>query len=39
VPRLINRLCITALLVTAADKRQIVEESSVRKAITELEQG
>ncbi len=39
VPRLINRLCATALLVTAADNRQIVEESTVRKAIAELDQG
>ena len=39
VPRLINRLCITALLVTAADNRQVVEESTVRKAIAELDQG
>jgi len=37
VPRLINRLCTTALLVTAADKRQVVEESTIRKAVAELD--
>lgn len=39
IPRLTNRLCITALLVTAAEQRQVVEESTVRKAIAELEQS
>lgn len=38
VPRLINRLCTTALLVAATEKRQMVEESTVRKAITEINQ-
>jgi general secretion pathway protein A len=39
IPRLTNRLCVTALLVTAAENRQVVEESSIRKAIAELEQN
>jgi type II secretory pathway predicted ATPase ExeA len=39
IPRLINRLCTTALLVAAAEKRQVVEESTIRKAIAELDQG
>lgn len=39
VPRLINRVCTTALLVIASEKHQIVEESSIRKAIAELEQS
>lgn len=38
IPRLINRLCTTALLVAAANNRQIVEESTLRKAIAELDQ-
>jgi general secretion pathway protein A len=39
LPRQINRLCTTALLVGMVDKRQILEESVIRKAIAELEQG
>ena len=39
VPRQINRLCITALLVGMADQRQVLEESVIRKAVTDLEQG
>jgi type II secretory pathway predicted ATPase ExeA len=39
VPRLINRLCTTALLVAAAENHQVVEESTIRKAIAELDQG
>jgi type II secretory pathway predicted ATPase ExeA len=39
IPRLINRLCTTALLVATADKRQLVEESTIRKAIADIEQG
>jgi general secretion pathway protein A len=39
VPRQINRLCTTALLVGMADNRQILEESVIRKAVAELEQG
>ena len=39
VPRLINRLCTTALLVAASEKRQVVEESTIRKAIADLDQN
>ena len=39
IPRQINRLCTTALLVGMADNRQILEESVIRKAVAELEQG
>jgi len=39
VPRLINRLCITALLVAASEKHQMVEESTIRKAIADLDQN
>lgn len=37
IPRQMNRLCTTALLVGMADHKQILEESSIRKAIAELE--
>ena len=37
IPRQMNRLCTTALLVGMAENKQILEESSIRKAITELE--
>jgi type II secretory pathway predicted ATPase ExeA len=37
IPRQINRLCTTALLVGMADQKQILEESSIRKAIAELD--
>ena len=39
IPRQINRLCTTALLVGLADNRQVLEESVIRKAVAELEQG
>lgn len=39
IPRQINRLCTTALLVGMADNKQILEESAIRKAITELDQA
>ena len=39
VPRQINRLCTTALLVGMADQKQILEESVIRKAVAELEQA
>jgi len=39
VPRQINRLCTTALLVGMADGKQILEESVIRKAVAELEQA
>ena len=38
VPRQMNRLCTTALLVGMTDNKQILEESSIRKAIAELDQ-
>jgi len=37
IPRQINRLCTTALLVGVIEQKQILEESSIRKAIAELE--
>jgi type II secretory pathway predicted ATPase ExeA len=39
IPRQINRLCTTALLVGVADQKQILEESTIRKAIAELDQA
>jgi type II secretory pathway predicted ATPase ExeA len=33
VPRQINRLCTTALLVGMADNRQVLEESVIRKVV------
>jgi type II secretory pathway predicted ATPase ExeA len=39
IPRQINRLCITALLVGMADNKQILEESAIRKAIADLDQA
>lgn len=39
IPRQINRLCTTALLVGLADQKQIIDESSIRKAIAELDQA
>ena len=39
VPRQINRLCTTALLVGMADQKQILEESVIRKAVAELDQA
>jgi type II secretory pathway predicted ATPase ExeA len=38
IPRQMNRLCTTALLVGMADQKQILEESAIRKAIAELDQ-
>jgi general secretion pathway protein A len=38
IPRQINRLCTTALLVGMADQKQILDESTIRKAIAELDQ-
>ncbi len=37
VPRLINRLCDTALLVGMADQKQLIEDSAIRKALAELD--
>ena len=37
--RLMNRLCTTALIVGMTDVKQILEESSVRKAISDLDQA
>jgi type II secretory pathway predicted ATPase ExeA len=39
IPRQMNRLCTTALLVGMADQKQILEESAIRKAIAELDQA
>jgi type II secretory pathway predicted ATPase ExeA len=39
VPRLINRLCDMALIVGMVEKKQILEESAIRKALADLEQG
>lgn len=39
IPRQINRLCTTALLVGVSEQKQILEESTIRKAIAELEQA
>jgi type II secretory pathway predicted ATPase ExeA len=39
IPRQINRLCSTALLVGMADQKQILEDSSIRKAMSELDQA
>ena len=38
VPRQINRLCTTALLVGMTQQKQILEESTIRMAIAELDQ-
>ena len=39
VPRLINRLCTMALIVGMLEKKQILEDSAIRKALADLEQG
>jgi type II secretory pathway predicted ATPase ExeA len=39
IPRQINRLCTTALLVGVTDQKQTLEESTIRKAIAELDQA
>ena len=39
VPRLINRLCVHALIAGAIDNKTLIEESLVRKAIADLEQA
>lgn len=38
VPRLINRLCIHALIAGAIENKTLIEESLVRKAIADLDQ-
>jgi type II secretory pathway predicted ATPase ExeA len=38
VPRQINRVCITALMAGTIDRKSVLEESLVRKAIADLEQ-
>jgi type II secretory pathway predicted ATPase ExeA len=38
IPRQINRLCTTPLLVGFADGKLLLEESTIRKAIAELDQ-
>lgn len=39
IPRLINRLCNTALVVGMVEKKQILDDSAIRKALADLEQG
>jgi type II secretory pathway predicted ATPase ExeA len=39
LPRQINRLCTTALIAAQIDRKQILDDSTIRKAITEIEQG
>jgi len=39
VPRLVNRLCIHALIAGAIENKSLIEESLVRKAIADLEQA
>lgn len=38
VPRQINRVCVTTLTAGMIDKKSVLEESTVRKAIADLEQ-
>ncbi len=38
VPRQINRVCVTALMAGMIDKKSILDEGTVRKAIADLEQ-
>ena len=37
IPRRINQVCTTALMAAMIDQKSIVDESSVRKAIADLE--
>ena len=37
IPRQINRLCTTALIAGRIDQKQILDESTIRKAIAEIE--
>lgn len=37
LPRRINQLCTTALMAGAIDKKSVIDEASVRKAIADLE--
>lgn len=39
VPRLINRVCTTALMAGLIDRKTVLEESIIRKAIADLEQN
>jgi type II secretory pathway predicted ATPase ExeA len=39
LPRQINRLCITALIAGRIDQKQILDDSTVLKAIAEIDQG
>ena len=36
-PRRINQVCTTALMAGAIDQKSVIDESSVRKAIADLE--
>ena len=39
IPRQINRLCTTALIAGCIDQKQILEDSTIRKAIAEIDQA
>jgi type II secretory pathway predicted ATPase ExeA len=39
IPRQINRLCTTALISRRIDQKQILDDSTIRKAIAEIDQG
>ncbi len=39
IPRQINRLCTTALIAGRIDQKQILDDSTIRKAIAEIDQG
>ena len=39
VPRLINQLCLTALMAAAIDQKLIIDEPIIRRAIADLDQG
>ena len=39
IPRQINRLCTTALIAGRIDQKQILDDSTIRKAIAEIDQA
>jgi len=39
LPRQINRLCVTALIAGRIDQKQILDDSTILKAIAEIDQG
>lgn len=39
IPRQINRLCLTALIAGRIDQKQILDESTIRKAIAGIDQA